>query len=706
MIYLIVWATFEKRLVKLFTLTGKSIMKNKPCVFGKIDPTLNHGDVCESSYKIFDHQGSKYMVSNNGFHLLETRGNWKSIDIPFKILPGQSVLSTSFGIVFFGGETNSGYSSEMWIFANSLWSPFSHDVPGCAYHASCWLEYCSSMFICGGKSENGDSPVWLLNLKNSEKTRLKLTKSITCGRQTLSYLYGQTICMYGGLNDDYSISKSIQLISLDSGLITDVPTIAHIAGKYDHDSFVLDGRLFAFGGLCQDGRSNNCWIFDFDNSIWVFFDINTFLPDASFLVPLSNGFHVFNNNGSRSVKLFYNNNMTKFIGDLIDQNLSSGMYRLDPDTCIAEHVQLLKNYEQVCNELKTRLTSLGKSSSHFNDISNLIQEYNNLQIRAFKIDLKLSELRRQQEHPTKGPPPIVSQSPTVESVQSLIKELSDAKERKSQEKKGLEDMISSFMNNVDGFITKRLQNPIDHSVLLDFDESRSNAAEEQSRELSRILCDQRREIEERKERIKSLKEQSMDLTESFIQGCKEVDNLNNKLFESENELHERKKECLKAISELNTLKLKAREESSSEAQMIMARRVYLALEEADVYALKKNQIKRETDKKINAVKDEFYKLLSSTASPQELARAAKQARDSIYILVDWISKASRQIGLPPDYCDKFILDGKQQTDKSKLPSGGVFPPTSNRKLSDSPSAEQSWEEFYEDVMKSITLIDN
>ena len=37
--------------------------------------------------------------------------------------------------------------------------------------------------------------------------------------------------------------------------------------------------------------------------------------------------------------------MKRFIEDLIDHNLSSGMYKLDPDVIISNQLQLLKQYE-------------------------------------------------------------------------------------------------------------------------------------------------------------------------------------------------------------------------------------------------------------------------------------------------------------------------------------------------------------------------
>ena len=131
------------------------------------------------------------------------------------------------------------------------------------------------------------------------------------------------------------------------------------------------------------------------------------------------------------------------------------------------------------------------------------------------------------------------------------------------------------------------------------------------------------------------------------------------------------------------------------------------MDEFDIHSKQKNYIHRLKQQRIITIIEEFSKLISlpPSATSQKSELAATSARESIYKLVDELSIASRQIGLSSEYVDKIILDGKLNLERNKKLNRISNQNSINRKFSNTLLTKQNWEEFYEDVMKSISIIE-
>ena len=141
--------------------------------------------------------------------------------------------------------------------------------------------------------------------------------------------------------------------------------------------------------------------------------------------------------------------------------------------------------------------------------------------------------------------------------------------------------------------------------------------------------------------------------------------------------------------------------------MIVGKKNYLLVDEFDIHSRQKNYIRRLKQQRINTIIEEFTKLISlpPSAPSQQGELAATSTRESIYKLVDELSIASRQIGLSSEYVDKIILDGKLNLERNKKLNRISNQNSINRKFSNTLLTKQNWEEFYEDVMKSISIIE-
>ena len=291
---------------------------------------------------IISYQDSVYLNYKNDFFRLQINGLISTDESDFSWIPiigsplnersGQSMTSTSKGIVFYGGEDFSHtIYDDLWIFDGKEWSFLSPSIPPLAYHAACF-DGKESLIIHGGTLVISKKVVYspanifyCINLSTGYVNKIELSipsfpKSIF--RHSIVRLHTGKFCIFGGKSDVNTVLDSFFYFTLDPNAIEEV-NMPFKLPIYAHKCVEIYNLLFVTGGKGKDRNDYKFpWIFDISHQIW--FEFKTVRFDCIFSFT------------SQSIS---SNNIIHFISQSYNQLLSYTVFKQSQST------DLLSNQE-------------------------------------------------------------------------------------------------------------------------------------------------------------------------------------------------------------------------------------------------------------------------------------------------------------------------------------------------------------------------
>ena len=206
-------------------------------------------------------------------------------------------------------------SHEMWIYENDSWIPVINDIKELAYHSAVFLDYCNSLCISGGICAKKQKSQQILENKLKYPSSLYTTEPFQVSQEIIIFnfttfekqiinptlpkltfgcstalVFKQSICMFGGKDENGDNRNELYLINLSNGNVSEMEKPVKGINKFSHDSFICDSKLFVFSGFVDNEYSGTCWIYDFDHSTWLYFDTTEYIEDPAFLVQTEKGF--------------------------------------------------------------------------------------------------------------------------------------------------------------------------------------------------------------------------------------------------------------------------------------------------------------------------------------------------------------------------------------------------------------------------------
>jgi hypothetical protein len=161
-----------------------------------------------------------------------------------------------------------------------------------------------------------------------------------------------TVCVFGGLGPN-SILQTIPLfVDITTGKVTSLHVKAPFSGLQQHTGALADDRLYYTGGYKDGRKSYETWILDLEYSVWLRLDLVPFHRTAWFLLPIHDGFRLFNDTLLQSVALRYTS-PSAFIETLIENNISSNVYDFDESKSESELARVHSQEEELLGEIST-----------------------------------------------------------------------------------------------------------------------------------------------------------------------------------------------------------------------------------------------------------------------------------------------------------------------------------------------------------------
>ena len=467
------------------------------------------------------------------------------------------------------------FSNEMWIYDNGTWIPVCNDLEPTAYHSACYIPSSNSICFVGGckykRSPNKktdqliDSEMFpqalnaiesyelinkiaifsldkfvktsfeptfkgnVLNMQSSYPTKQDNipSRNLPLG-STVCYKNDEKIIIFGGKHENGDNSNFLYVCDISKRNFYEYELPIVPIDKFLGDSFIDDNMLFVFSGFSNNTFSNSCWIFDFDHSTWIFYNISKLLQNAAFLLPSSKGALIFNKQLTNSIEINFKDDIVTFLSKIIDEdNINSNLYNTDTVTEYCSNIfkSCVDNFSSLVNKVaadssseqksETSSDKKSKKSNEFSPLIEMIKEFNNLQFSCFKLDERLNLLEKssdsiEQQNESNQTPKAV---PDISEAKRLLEEFNkleanNEKFRNEQLNKSKElaaslDLKTELSQNE--IITSHTSQR--YSILPPFNEKR---------EINSIveLCS---EIDEQERLITSLRQKHQDIVNKQIQ---------------------------------------------------------------------------------------------------------------------------------------------------------------------------------------------
>ena len=249
---------------------------------------VSHKDFVYLKYK----QEFFYLQINGPISTKESEFSWVPVSgSPFHERAGQSMTSTSRGIVFYGGEDSEQIIyDDVWIFDGKSWTYLSLELPTLAYHAACF-DGKDSLIIHGGiTNRKDDQPVFLpsnlfyqINLSTGTLSSFELSIDTMPDHiylHSMYYMHTGMFCLFGGKNEKDEVLDTFYEFSIAQKEMKEItpPYKLHIYGQQVEE---LYNFLFVTNGKDQTGKDHKfAWLFDMEHKIW--FEFKTVLFDSRF----------------------------------------------------------------------------------------------------------------------------------------------------------------------------------------------------------------------------------------------------------------------------------------------------------------------------------------------------------------------------------------------------------------------------------------
>lgn len=317
----------------------------------------NNTEISDGTFRIniCVHEDTVYLTNKDLWFFNCGDFIWKKISpLPICSFDGQSITSTPYGIVFFGGNGgNSYFSNDLWIFDKGNWDYITCEIPVRADHASAWDKR-GFLVITGGKNDSDNlNDIFLVDLVSHEVKELKIDGFPKFRNHSLTPLDEGKFALFGGfiINDDGNeiINTKLFILNLLDLKITEIETDMKIEGFGYHFASLIYNMLFVV-----NYETNKTMIFNFDKNIWIPLTIENYKKKIIFLFSSYN---------------FSQNKAIHIIDNEFETVSSYQIFSKPPP-------EKIKNHPQFINFLYKNLRNVVKSMDVFN--SPLNDEKHNL----------------------------------------------------------------------------------------------------------------------------------------------------------------------------------------------------------------------------------------------------------------------------------------------------------------------------------------
>lgn len=219
-----------------------------------------------------------------GLYFLDKENIWNEVQLipfPAKKWHGQSMTSTSHGLVFFGGESLYRYKNichnNLYIYKNDSWSFISINSPPRCDHAAAF-DGNQSLIVSGGRNEDVIyNDFLLIDLVTGVVTSIEFPNPFSLFNHSIVNLTDNTFIISGGCPSLGHFNEDLYVVDLNSKTISkpyaEDMTMSHPIAC--HMSLYFSGLLIVAGGLCGGRASRHAWIFITSQSLWIPLDLGS-----------------------------------------------------------------------------------------------------------------------------------------------------------------------------------------------------------------------------------------------------------------------------------------------------------------------------------------------------------------------------------------------------------------------------------------------
>ena len=523
-------------------------------------------------------------------------------------------IETTTNFSYYLPRKKKAFTNEMWIYDNGSWIPILTDLKPRAYHSSCYIPETNSICFIGGCTDNSApiegnaalnmnllstginfklpsalksvesyeflNQITIFNLTTNEAKNIKpiftpnpntpskyLQKVLPIGTATCAY-DDHSICIFGGKDPSGENRNEIYMCNLTNGQLTEQEYPVLPIDKFMADSFISENKLFVFSGFANNKYSPVCWIYDFDHSTWLLYDIRKIFLNGTFLIKTDKGIQIYNSQMTEYIDINFLDDMVGFFTKIIDDNLNSNIYdataemTLDYckalfDSCIDNFTQLVDTYRKAQNPPNPG----GEAPIHgdgsqddLDEFIDLLKEYNSLQFASFKLDEMIVNKPKKQQN-TKVPPEPISKNErktaTADEISQLISDYKKLKTNMEKERidqiNKQEDLASYLDSDVEVILNQSFANFDDFAPSEDFSMHEKREITAVS-ELGAEIQEQAMLMSNLQNKIREVRSKTVP-DEMIMNGYLQIDKLDEQIYEARRKYRQQTEEQIPVIIE-------------------------------------------------------------------------------------------------------------------------------------------------------------
>jgi hypothetical protein len=218
------------------------------------------------------HDGTLFL-SCGGLYALKNSKSWSPLPFaPFSRRTGQSMTSTTNGLAFFGGNVQSIFYNDLWLYADSTWSYVVTSIPARSFHAAA-SNHEGGLVICGGEKDECFRDFYVVNLATQVTTVVEFDNLLAFSHHTLTFLPdSKTYCIMGGYCSR-RLNQNVYILDPEARSITSSNHDFRITELVAHRVEYGFDLLFVSGAWLNGRESDVLWMYHLGNAIWIPLDL-------------------------------------------------------------------------------------------------------------------------------------------------------------------------------------------------------------------------------------------------------------------------------------------------------------------------------------------------------------------------------------------------------------------------------------------------
>lgn len=474
---------------------------------------------------------------------------------------GCSMISTSEGLVLYGGKLNDFYSNEMWIFTDS-WHPIAGNQSPCAHHAACFIPNSSALLVHGGIDQNGiRSDCYLIDLISGSSTKIELKQKLAFSHHTITLMNDNIVYLFGGVDKDKHLNPNLYSINIKTGdvqLISISTNTLQRAMRCCHHAFNFFGFFCIAGGFQFGIPLYNLALYDSTHDAWLEISFDDFLSQAWFVSFEEKMLRIFGKKLKEVRELYFTQNLEPFVDDndpqlfnfisrLLNYNIANDLFNMKE----VDLIMLLDNIEKLRGEVADKYSTKQQNNNFGKPISDLTSEKEQLERAIISLNddyekqkLKI-EKRKMEQNQAQSNNQVASSASQSTSLMSLIKQIDTEKGQMKSYIEQAQEKIKQNMANIEKICPSYAHPSRCSQLSFNKEDLEFIQKETDLKQIKKENEEVDKQLKNLENRIKGMKRQKHSINKSIAEGLGYLQDISNRICQVRSETAQKKKEYYK-----------------------------------------------------------------------------------------------------------------------------------------------------------------